>query len=343
MSDKRFPATPKRLRDARERGEVPQSSDLTGSAAFIGALVGLGASLSLVPGATRALWDQAMRAIASPGNELSASAWMTLATAALLRTVGPVLIATVVCASVASFLQVGPLMAWKRIQPDLSRLNPVQGFERIFSLNSLFTLVKVVLKATLLAAVVFYSIRAALEGAIRLGRAHPMKVLDVAGPLLLHVFGWACVVYLLISAADFAFQRFDFLRQQRMSFEDLRQEQRDTEGDPGTASRQRSVRMEAAFSLLPDRMRLADAVVYGPGVSVALVYLGATSLPVVVAKGHGEAAAQIRGLATLYLVAMAYDPALAEAIDRDTELDAPINRPHFEAVAALLRWASGQA
>ena len=341
MTEERFPASDKQSRDARNRGEVPQSSDLTSTAAFIGALVGTTIGGHQLMRAIGALWDYAMSTVIAPDNVMSASQWLALAIDALLSTVGPVLMSTLLCAGLVSFLQVGALAAWKRIQPDFSRLDPTKGLERIFSLQSAVTLAKLILKGVLLGIVVFYSIRSALDAAVRLGRSHPLKVFDVASPLLLHVFGWACVVYLLVSAADFAFQRFDFLRKKRMSLDEVRREHRETQGDPHTTSRQRAIRMEALFSVLPDQVRMASAVVVGPGVSVALIYLGPEALPILIAKGRGEVAAQIRMLAGMYLVPIAHDPALAETMDSDIALGDPIARPHFKAVAKLLRWAAG--
>jgi len=342
MADKRFPASPKRLREARERGEVPHSADLTGSAALCGALAGIALAAGRLPEAVRTLWAQAMQDIATPVQALPAAQWLDLAAGTLARVAGPVVGLALACAVLVSFLQVGPLAAWQRLLPDPKRLSPAQGLRRIFSLNGAFTLAKLLLKTVLLSAVVFYAVRASLDGAVRLGHSAPAKVFDVGGPLLLRIVGWACVVHALVSAADLAFQRYDFARRQRMSIDEVRREHRETAGDPATAARRRRERLDLLFSALPGRVRLASAVVHGEGVAVALLYRGPDSLPLVYAKGRGEVAAEILRLAEAALVPRAHHPGLAESLASATALDQPIPPPLFAPVATLLRWATGR-
>lgn len=339
MAEKTFAPTPRRLREARRQGDVARSGELTGAAAFVGAMLGLLWSAHALVPALRGLWRRAVDPVAwRQGPEslgpFVVQALLTLAQVAL----APLLLAAA-AALLVGFLQVGPLLAWQRIRPELGRLNPVQGLQQIFAWRNVFALGLLLLKATLLGAVVWASVRGALDAAVRLGHAPALKVLDVAGPLLLHVMGWAAVIFLLVAAADFAFQRFDHLRRQRMTLDEVRREYRDDEGDPAMRHQRRSLRYEALFSALPDRMKLADAVIHGHGVSIALMRLGQGPGAFVAAKGRGEVAAQIRALAGQRVLPQVEHPALAEQIEQGVPLDRTVPEPLAGPLAKALGWA----
>jgi type III secretion protein U len=338
MSDKKFAPTARRLREARQRGEVPRSNELTSAAAFIGAMLGLMWSSTMLLPLLRSLWSRAVDPVAwarGPSflGPFVVQALLTLAEVAL----APLLLAAA-AAALVGFLHVGPLLAWQRIRPDLARLNPVQGLQQIFAWRNAFGLGMLLLKAALLGAVVWASVRWALDSAVRLGHAPVLKVLDVAGPLLSRVSGWATVIFVLVAAADFAFQRFNHLRSQRMTLDDVRREHRDNEGDPHVRGRRRSLRHEALFSALPDRVKLAQAVVYTPGVAVALLRLGQGGGAFVAAKGRGEVAAQIRALAELHTLPQLQHHELAEQIDRTVPLDQTVPEPLATPLARALGW-----
>lgn len=338
MSDKKFPPSAKRLRDARLKGDVPKSGELTSTAAFIGGMLGvLWSANSMVP-AVRSLWFRAIDPVAWTQGPDFLMPFVTQAILTFAQIALPALLLAAVAAVAASFLQVGPLLAFQRIQPDLNRLNPAQGLQQIFAWRNAFGLAMLVLKALLLCGVVWASVRLSLDSAVRLGHAPPLKVLDVAGPLLLRVSAWAAVVFVLVSAADFAFQRFDHLRQQRMTLEEVRREHKDNEGDPHVRNQRRSLRHEALFSALPDRMKYTHVVIHTPGIAIALMRLGQGAGAYVVAKGRGEIAAQIRALAEAQTLPQLQLNDLADQIDRDVPLDQTVPEPLAGKLAKALGW-----
>jgi type III secretion protein U len=338
MSEKTFKPTARRLREARERGDVPRSGELASAAAFIGAMLGIVWSAHGLLPALRSLWWRAIDPVAwaqGPGflGPFLMQACLTLAQLAL-----PALLLAAVFAMLASFLQVGPLLAWQRIRPDLNRLNPVQGLQQIFSWRNAFSLALLVLKTLLLGAVVWASVRWSLDSAVRLGHAPPLKVLDVAGPLLQRVSAWAAVIFVLVAAADLAFQRFDHLRQQRMSLDEIRREHRDDEGDPHVRQRRQGLRHDALFNALPDRLKYAQAVVWTPGVAIALMRLSKRAY--VAAKGHGEIAAQIRALAELHALPQIQHAELAEQLDGEAPQDQAVPEHLAGPLARALGWTT---
>jgi len=171
-----------------------------------------------------------------------------------------------------------------------------------------------------------------------LGNAPPLKVLDVAGPLLSRVSAWAVVVFVLISAADFAFQRFDHLRQQRMTLDEVKREHRESEGDPHVRNQRRHLRHEALFSGLQDRLKYTHVVIHTPGIAIALMRLGNGPGAYVAAKGRGEVAAQIRAMAEARTLPQLQLNELAAQIDSDVPVDKTVPEPLATPLAKALGW-----
>jgi type III secretion protein U len=342
MAEKDQKPTPKRLRDARKRGEVVFSSDVSGTATFVVVVVALWLLGSTAFGMLSELWRHATSAelLARPQDRFPE----------LLRHTGEVLLrATVTVTAVAalaaiagSFFQVGGVAAWERLKPDVNRLNPAEGFKRIVSTRNLINLLKMVVKTLLLAVLMFVVIRAFVDDALKLGHASPPAVLAAGAQMVLTIFGWAAVIYAVMAGVDYAHEHHEFMKQQRMSVEELRQEHKEVEGDPINQSRRRTAHFEAVYMSLADRVRMASAVIHSAHTAVALQYLGERDLPRVIARGEGELAAQIRRFAGEALVPIEYDASLAGRLYDEVPLDQPIPRSLYAPVAELLRWAQGQ-
>jgi type III secretion protein U len=341
MAEKRHKPTPKRLRDARKRGEVVFSSDVATTAVFAFVLAGLWLLGSRALDLFSELWLQATdRAVlAAPGTGLPQ---------VLGQAAEAVVIACVVACAVAavggilgSFFQVGGVAGWEQLKPDVNRMNPAEGLKRIFSSESLINLVKMVVKTLLLAVLMVVVVRSHLESALRLGYLNAASVLAVMAHALLVTFAWAGVIYAAMSVADYAHQHYEFMKRQRMSFEEIQREHKDIEGDPINRFRRRSAHLEAVYASLADRVRAASAVICSRRVAIALQYLGETDLPRVIARGEGEVAMQIRRFAAEALIPTEMDASLAERLYDDAPIDQHIPRALYAPVAKLLRWAQG--
>lgn len=343
MAEKTRDPTPKRLRDARKRGEVVHSNDISGTLCFVVVTVSLwlmaGAGFSLL----RELWQHATsgEVLARPDGRMAEMLSHTVEV--LLWGVVPITALAALAAAFGSFAQVGGLVALERIRPDLNRLNPAEGLKRIFSTQNLVNLLKMVLKTTLLAALMVVVVRAFFDTALKLGYQPPAAVMQVGGVALLQVFGWAAVIYVVMAGFDYWHAHYEFTKQHRMSIEDLRQEHKESEGDPINASRRRSAHHEAVFFSLADRVRAASALICSGNTAVALQYLGEHDLPRVIARGEGELAAQMRREAGAALIPMEFDAALAGRLYDEVPEGQAIPRSLYEPVARLLRWAQGDA
>lgn len=342
MSEKNQDPTPKRLRDARKRGEVVFSSDVAATTVFSVVVITLWLGGGLVFSLLRELWLHATSTTLLTRPDDRFGELLLHATETLLWGTLPLMVVVGVAGTLGSLFQVGGVAAWERIKPDANRLNPGEGLKRIFSTRNLVNLLKMVLKTALLAALMYVVVRTFVDPAMKLGYARPGAMLSSGAQMLLTTFGWAVVIYVVMALVDYAHEHYEFMKQQRMSIEDLRQEHKEAEGDPINRSRRRSAHFEAVYFTLTDRVRMASAVIHSARVSVALQYLGETDLPRVIARGEGDVAAQIRRIAGEALVPTEFEPQLAERLYEEVPQDQAIPRTLYAPVAKLLRWAQGQ-
>ena len=342
MAEKDQDPTQKRLRDARKRGEVVFSNDVSGTFSFVVVVAALWLVGGTAIGLLRELWRHATspEVLTRPDDRFAEL--LTHTTEVLLWGTLPLTALVGVAAAVGCFARVGGLAAWEKLKPDANRLNPGEGFKRIFSTRNLINLLKMLVKTVLLALLMFIVIRGFLEAAMKLGYAQPPAVLQVGGAALLTIFGWAAVIYVVMAGADYAHVHYEFMKQQRMSIEELMQEHKESEGDPLNASRRRQAHFEAIYLSLGDRVRAASALICSANTAVALQYLGEKDLPRVIARGEGELAAQMRRFAGEALIPMEFDAALAGRLYDEVPEGQPIPRSLFEPVATLLRWAEGR-
>ena len=341
--EKTHAPTAKRLRDARKRGEVVFSSDVATSVVFLLVVLALWLGGPMVFGLWHELWLHATSAnlFAAPDDRFP-ELLLHAARVVVLSVIGVAAVAAV-GGFVGSFFQVGGLAAWERIKPDVKRLNPAEGFKKIFSTRNLINLLKMVVKTGLLGGLMWVVIRGCLDTALRLGYAAPSTAMSVGAQLVLQSFAWAGLVYALMAGIDYAHTRYEYIKSLRMSIDEVRREHKDSEGDPINRSRRRSAHFEAVYASLADRVRMASAVIHSQRVAVALQYLGEKDLPRVIARGEAELASQIRRVASEALIPMEFDPQLAERLYDEVPQDRPIPRALYAPVAKLLRWAQGEA
>jgi type III secretion protein U len=336
------PPTTKRLRDLRRKGQVAKSPDVGATA---GVIAGLGALLvaggQLVDRLNRLLersasadfkmFDDTQVLVQWSGEMLLEVAWMTL----------PIVLIAIVVAVLTGFLQVGPVFSTEQIKPQVSRINPITGIKRVFSMRTFVELLKLIVKATLLGAVVWVTAWHALPTLLQ---SHWLPVAGIL-PLatrMLEILSWCAIAsFIAIAAFDLWFQKWEFLRRNRMSVDEVRREHKETEGDPHVRNRRRQLHREANEANMLSGVRKASVVVVNPThIAVALYYeLGETDLPVVVAKGEGELARAIRKVAEEEGIPIVHDVDLARRLRSDAPVDQYIPEELIEPVAAVLRWA----
>ena len=333
--------TPRRLREARKRGDVVFSADVASTVVF-GVVV---ASLWLL-GATsfgllRELWLHATSAelLTRPDDRLPELLHHTARV--LLWIALPVTGLAALAGIAGSFFQVGGVVAFSRLKPDVGRLSPARGLQRMVSTRNLVNLAKVLVKTALLGLLVALTLRGLLGTALKLGWLAPDAIMAVGARALMGLFGAAVVIYAALAGVDYVHQRYEYIKGLRMSIAEVRRDHKDAEGDPLTRARRRGAHFEAIYAGLGDRVAASSAVIHSARVAVALQYLGERDLPRVIARGENEVAMRLRELAIDARVPLADDAGLAERLYAEVPLDHPIPRALYAPVATLLRWAQG--
>lgn len=341
MAEKDQKPTAKRLREAREKGDVPKSAETVSSAFFVGVCVALAVGIGSLFARLQALFRLVFDAVgaADPAARLAvlidgaARDWATLS--------AQIVAAGLLAGLLAGFVQVGGVMAWSRLVPQLSRLNPAEGMKNLWSLRNLVNLAKMLLKTALLVATLGWLIVESLDPAVQSGFTRPVSILALIVKLLMLLFGWAALIYIVMALIDIVHQRHEFNQKMKMSIDEVRREHKEDEGDPHIEAKRRQLAREAQFASLPDRIGYASVVVYSPRVAVALYYGGIGTLPWVLARGEGDAAERIVRLARDALRPTLANVGLAQALYETTPENGTIQPQHFREVAQLLKWATG--
>ncbi len=323
----------RRLEKAREQGRVAVSREV--STLFLLAAAAL-AFHAAGPYGARAGATLLARFLALEVSDPLA-ALREVATALVLFA-APVLLLLALAALAAPAVQRAIVLKRDALKPDPSRISPLRGLQRILSAEGLAELVKnlgkLLLAGAALAAVVVPHLPALLA-ASRLGPG-PFALLlaERAGSMLLV----ACALVALLAAADYAWQRHRFMRSMRMSRQDIREELKESEGDPMVRQRLRALRRERARRRMMAEVPKATVVVTNPThVSVALRYVpGETPAPEVVAKGVDRIALQIRRIAREHGIPLVERPELARALYRSVEVGERIPPQLYRAVAEIV-------
>ncbi|MBS1189642.1 MAG: Flagellar biosynthetic protein FlhB [Rhodocyclaceae bacterium] len=342
--------TGRRLSQAREKGQVPHSRELGSFLVLIVAASGLWMMGGWFVERSMAI---ARKGFAIEPQTLREPAQMLVRLSDLSTDTALVFAPLFGLLLLAAILPPFFLNAWvfapKAFVPDLSRINPLAGFGRMFSWNSLMELAKAALKALLVGGV----------GALLLWREHdeilgllaqPLENgLAHAGHLIVYSFLLLVAALALVVAADVPFQLWQYFDKLKMTKEEVKQEMKEMEGDPQVKGRIRSLQMQAAKKRMMAAVPKADVIVTNPThFAVALSYKAGMVAPKVVAKGMGEVARKIKELGAEHGVPLLEAPPLARALYRHAGLDAEIPSALYTAVAEVLayvyqlaNWRSG--
>ncbi|MCS6785602.1 MAG: flagellar biosynthesis protein FlhB [Thiobacillaceae bacterium] len=335
------PASARKLEKARAEGRVPRSREL---ATFAVLLAGVGVILLMgvymLDQLTRVMADGLRFAhdeATAPARMLELllhSGWQALAV--LL----PVALAGFAAAVLANLLVSGWVLAPKALAADFSRLDPLKGLARLFSWLALAELVKALLKSGLIAGVAAWVVWLQWEDLLALGAMPLQTALAQFARIILSTLVAAVAAYALVVALDVPFQLWHYQRQMRMTKEEVRQELKETEGDPQIKARIRAVMREQARRRMMAAVPKADVVVVNPlHYAVALEYQERRmSAPRVVAKGAGLVAERIKELARAHRVPIVEAPPLARALYRHAEVGETIPAALFTAVAQVLAY-----
>lgn len=333
--------TSKRLEESREEGQLPLSQEVRTWFMLMGGFIAIAA---VGPYLGRTMLDALAIYFAMPEQLFAADGGVRNALADTLTRLGPafgaIILILVLAALAGSMLQTGIFAAPKLLAPKWDRISPVAGFKRTFGTQALVEFVKGLLKISIVGAIIYYVLKPVVVDVGLLANMDTGLQMAVIYQYTLKVLGAALIMVTFFAAADYAYQRFKFYRQMRMTRQEVKEELKQTEGDPYIRARLRQVRLERARRRMMTKVPEADVVITNPThFAVALEYkVGKHAAPRVIAKGQDMIALKIREIAAAHDVPMVENPPLARALNKSCDIDEEIPVEHYKAVAEIISY-----
>ncbi|MCY4472766.1 MAG: type III secretion system export apparatus subunit SctU [Kistimonas sp.] len=329
--------TPKKLRDARKKGQVAKSKEVSSTAGVIAVVVIIWAlsdwylemfqELLLYPAQ---LYELEFRvALKSAALGLLSKAILMLA---------PLVIASAFAAIAGNVIQFGLLLAFEPIKPDIKKINPIQGAKKIFSIKNVVELFKSIIKILFLSLVVYLVIRSSLGSLINMPWCGTSCIVPVLGSLMKKLMLFAIVAFVVIAILDFMFEKYQFTKEQKMTKDEVKREYKEMEGNPEIKGKRKQLHQELINS--SDDVGKSDVVIKNPThLAIGLRYdKGSTPLPVVTCLGKRNQARFILRVASQKDIPVMENVPLAHALFSQTEVGAYIPSELIGPVAEVFRW-----
>jgi len=342
MGERTEDPTPRRLSEAREKGQIAKSQDLSGAIDLIGAALLIivlgGVMLKSLGVAMRGIYeDPSGLAVTSTEAMLQT---LTGSMAQTLVTLSPFLLGLFLIGVLSQMVQVGFLFTTKPLEPNFERLNPIAGFGKLFAMRNVVKTGMNSVKMAVALGVGGLVIARQLPMIVALPQLEMVPALAMAGMLALELAAWLLAILLAVGVADWLYQRFQHHRDLRMTKQQVKEERRDMDGDPMIKARRFKVMREILAQRTRQAVPTADVIITNPThFSVAVKYDDAKMrAPKVVAKGVDHLAMQIRQIAMTHEIPIVERPPLARALYYGVEVGHEIPEEQYQAVAEILAY-----
>jgi flagellar biosynthesis protein FlhB len=342
LGEKTEQPTPKRIKELREKGEVAKSRELPSVAVLLAGLVGLSLFSSYMYANMQILMKESlsepMLNILIDPNEFMVFVHRVMKIFMVI--VCPIMGAVCITAVLSNVLQVGFILSAKVIKPKASKINPIKGFERLFSKQSMMELFKTLLKLGIVGVVAYLSVKGEMENLLVLGGLEFNVMVRYIAVTILGISIKCSLAMVFIVVLDYAFQHWDFQKRIKMSKQEIKDEFKKSEGDPLIKARIKSIQMEMARRRMMQAVPEADVVITNPThLAVAIKYdsmqMGA---PKVLAKGPGAIAGRIKSLAEKHGIPIVENKPLAQNLYKLVDIGREIPPSLFHAVAEVLAY-----
>ena len=341
--EKTEPATQKKLSDARKEGQVCKSKELDQAATLVVLFLSLKVFVSFIGSNFVQLFYDIYNKIPQTVSERDVSSvaimsYMQHGALASLKLAGPFFAAGVAVAFLINIVQVKWKVSTKPLKPKPDKFNPVNGFKRMFSKDSLFELVKSIAKIALISIIAYTTLKSHIEEIFLLYHITLNQAIAQIGTLVIDVGFRISIIYCIIGAVDYIYQRHKFNEDMKMTKQEVKDEMKNSEGDPQIKSKQRQRMQEASRRRMMQDVPSADVVITNPThYAVALKYdAGTVTAPVLVAKGADLIAQRIREIAKENHVEIVENKPLARMIYTNVEIGREIPPELYQAVAEIL-------
>lgn len=343
--EKTEPATAKKLRDARSEGQVAKSKELTSAFDLIVLFLILKVFMSMIGQGfldvfyyTYKLIPDFLQNYAAGVSSQAVSGFFQEIFKEMAGIVWPFFLFGFAITFVISVMQVGWKITGKPLKPKLDRFNPVSGFKRIFSKDSIFELLKSLLKLFVIFYIAYSSIKEHVDELFILYDISLWQAVGLCGDIIISTGLKISIVYLVVGFADFAYQKHRFNEDMKMTKQEVKDEYKNTEGDPKVKGQQRQRMQEASRRRMMQDVPKADVVITNPThLAVAIKYEPEVSrAPVVLAKGEDYLAQKIKELARESNVKIVENKPLARMLYANVEIGNEIPPELYQAVAEIL-------
>ena len=343
--EKTEPATDKKLKEAREEGKVAKSQELTFSFSLIVLFLVLKFFVSYLGekmiGLIKTIYSGMAEFVDINNVGLTShavSAYFVNIIIQFFLIVLPFFIFGVIITILINIVQVGWKVSTKMLQPKFDKINPINGFKRIFSSQSVFELVKSIVKIGLIALIAYFSIKGHANDLFILYEIPLNQAIALVGTIIIDTGLRISLVYLIVGVADFAYQKHKFNEDMKMTKQEVKDEYKNTEGDPQIKGRQRARMREASQRRMMQDVPKADVVITNPThIAVALKYDAEVSkAPVVLAKGEELLAKKIKDVAKENNISIVENKPLARMLYSNVDIGEEIPAELYQSVAEVL-------
>lgn len=331
-------ATPKKKQDSKKKGQVAKSQDF--NAALV--LIALVTTLYGGRGFFGDRLQSFMKFILSyelnvPLTDDQVFSLFALVFQSFFTLMAPIFIVAVILGVFVNIVQVGFMFSPEIIKPKISKLNPIQGFKKIFSKKSLMELAKSLMKISIVSFVVYLMVKGDVEKLFFISDMSVIAIGSYLAGLIFKICLGAGIIFLFIAVLDFAFQKWEHKENIKMTKHEVKQEMKQSEGDPQLKSKIKQKQREMSMGRMMESIPEATVVVTNPThYAVALKYEEDMDAPLVVAKGTGYVALKIKEKAKEENIPMVENKAIAQTLYKNVEIDDIIPMELYQAVAEII-------
>lgn len=334
-------ATPRKRQEARRRGNVLQSNEITTAILLLSLFVTLKISGSYMSREVMSFSERIFSEFAAEGNRFTYEYLMQLFTATLLvllKSTLPILLVALFAGLTVNFAQVGFLFTTENLKVKLERINPLSGLKRMFSLHSVVELIKALFKIIIVGYAAYSFVRGETETIMGMMGMDTTSFAAYLTNVCINLAIRICIVLLLLAILDYGYQWWTYEKNLRMTKQEVKEEYKQTEGNPQIKARIKQKQRQMSLRRMMQEVPKADVVITNPThLAVALKYDGGKAdAPVVLAKGQDYIALRIKEIARENKVEIVENKPLARSIYESTDIGEAIPPDLYQAVAEIL-------
>jgi len=338
--DKSEEPTPHRLREAREKGQVAKSKEITTAFLLLTSYLVFRYTGDMIWRELAGMTQSIFQLIPSTSDfSLNfVGSVLLIALRAFAVSVMPIFLITVIIALLAEALQTGFVAAVDPLSPKLERINPLEGFKRMFSMTGLVELLKSIIKIVIVFFITWYAVKDDLPFIIAIMNSHPWDALVLGGSIAFKIAVRVGIFYLFVAVLDYLYRRYEYIKNLRMTKQEIKEEYKRLEGDPQIKQRMRDLQRAMSNQRMMAAVPGADVVVTNPThLAVAIVYSAPKmKAPSLIAKGRNLVAQEIKKIAENHNIPVVENEPLAQSIFRTTKVGGQISSELYQAVAEVL-------